>query len=109
MALDSEASPRRLKSVCAAMLAVELLYCLATTATGIAPAWSMFSRIERFDYTLSDRDGRAVDLREHLPPVFYLTDRGMLRYAARCLCAKESQRAPFTLDFGASPEPVCGR
>ena len=66
-----------------------------TTLGGKAPAWGMFSRVERLDYSLVDKDGRSVDLRAFLPPVFYAANRDILLDAAECACRKAPATTPW--------------
>ena len=88
---------RRLRRLCLFLLAANLAYCAVTTAGGKAPAWGMFSRVERLDYSILDKDGRNVDLRAFLPPVFYAANRDILLDAAECACKKAPATAPWRI------------
>ncbi len=35
------------------------------------PGWQLFRRVDRFEYSMVDRSGRAVDVRDHLPSRAY--------------------------------------
>lgn len=62
---------------------------------GKAPAWGMFSRIERLAFSVQDNRGRPVDLRRYFPPVFYFANREVLLEAAACACGKAPESAPW--------------
>jgi hypothetical protein len=57
----------------------------------------MFSKVEHIEYTLEDRDGLALDLREYIQPVAYITDMVRLEEYAACICTKVPERRPLTL------------
>lgn len=57
----------------------------------------MFSRMERLEFTLSDRAGEPVNLRRFFPPVFYFANRDVLVEAAACACQKAPESTPWTL------------
>ena len=85
-----------MRSLCRALLVLDLLYCtLATLQEGL-PGWHMFESVEELDHELLDRDGRAVDIRDWLPRRVNLVDRHELRNIVEFVCQKERQRAPFT-------------
>ena len=100
----------RLRALCLALLLVNIIYCVATTASGRQPAWGMFSKVEHVEYTLEDRDGLALDLREFIQPVAYITDPVRLEQYAACVCTQVPERRPLTLrlpETGAVVQ-VCG-
>jgi hypothetical protein len=92
-----------MKSLCRALLVMNVLYCLLAAAQEGVPGWHMFESVEPLDHMLVDREGRLVDLREWLPRGANLVDTGELRKVARFVCTKEPARAPFTYS-----EPLTG-
>jgi hypothetical protein len=85
-----------MKSLCRALLVMNVLYCvLAAVQEGI-PGWHMFESVEPLDHVLRDRDGRVLDVREWLPRGANLVDRGELRKVVAFVCEKERARGPFT-------------
>jgi hypothetical protein len=112
MDVESEAVRlRRLRRLCLFLLAANLAYCAVSSLGGKAPAWGMFSRVERLDYSLADKDGKAVDLRAYLPPVFYMANRDILIDAAACACRKSPATTPWRLTLPALgiARTVCAR
>ena len=92
-----------MRSLCRALLVMNVLYCvLAAVQEGI-PGWHMFESVEPLDHVLRDRDGRVVDVREWLPRGANLVDRGELRKVVAFVCEKERARGPFTYE-----EPSAG-
>jgi hypothetical protein len=87
-----------MKSLCRALLVLNVLYCVLAVAQDGLPGWHMFEAVERTDYTMTDRDGRAVDVREWLPRGANVVDRQELRRVVRFVCEKERGRAPFTYE-----------
>ncbi|MBI3299440.1 MAG: hypothetical protein HYZ75_14835 [Elusimicrobia bacterium] len=86
-----------LRRICLFLLAANAAYCLVTSLGGWAPAWGMFSRIERLEFTLTDRGGAPVDLRRYVPPVFYFANGDVLAETAACACKKAPGSVPWTL------------
>lgn len=87
-----------LKSLCRALLVLNVLYCaLATVQEGL-PGWHMFESVEPLDYTLRDRDGALVDLSERLPAGARLTDYSELVRVVSFVCEHDRARAPFTFE-----------
>lgn len=101
----------RLRAVCLALLAVDILYCLMASFTVNAPAWDMFAKVERLDYEVRDARGARVDLPAALPRAFYLVRREMLPVLAECACRLRPQAAPWTvrLKDGSFEKTVCAR
>jgi len=96
------------RSVCRALLALNVLYCaLAAVQEGL-PGWHMFESVDRLDHRLVDRDGVAVDVRAYLPRDAWLVDRGELRSIVRFVCEKERGRAPFTYEDDAGTRATIG-
>jgi hypothetical protein len=103
------------KSLCRALLVLNVLYCLLAAAQEGVPGWHMFESVEPLDHELRDRAGERVDVRAALPRGANLVDRGELRKIVAFVCAKEAARGPFTyvepskglevrLDPGAGPD-----
>lgn len=85
-----------MRSLCRALLVLNILYCLLAAAQEGVPGWHMFESVEPLDHVLRDRDGRMVDVREWLPRGANLVDRGELRKVVAFVCDKERARAPFS-------------
>jgi hypothetical protein len=92
-----------LKSVCRALLVLNVLYCLLAAAQEGLPGWHMFESVERLDHTLRDRDGVPIDVRASLPRGAHLVDRGELRAIVTWICEHERARAPFVYEEGSPP------
>lgn len=84
-----------MKSLCRALLVLNVLYCLLAAAQDGLPGWHMFEAVEPVDHLLRDRDGQVVDVRERLPRGANVVDRGELRRVVQLVCEKERHRAPF--------------
>lgn len=87
-----------MRSLCRALLVMNVLYCLLAAAQEGLPGWHMFESVEAIDYELRDRDGRLVDVRAWLPHGANLVDRGELRQVVAFVCEKERARQPFTYE-----------
>lgn len=85
-----------MKSLCQALLVLNVLYCLLAAAQEGVPGWHMFESVEPLDHELRDRTGGLVDVRASLPRGANLVDRGELRKVVEFICQKEPARAPFT-------------
>lgn len=92
----------RVKSLCRAILVLDVLYCMLAVAEPALPGWHMFESADRLDFTLRDRGGDVVDVRAYLPQSAYLTDKGELLAIVRFICERERARAPFVLFDNAS-------
>jgi hypothetical protein len=86
-----------LRSTCRALLVLNILYCAAALVEDRMPAWKMFESGERLEWSLTDRDGRAVAVEEVLPDGAYVLSYAELERVARFACAREPMRAPLTL------------
>jgi hypothetical protein len=85
-----------MRSLCRALLVLDVLYCVLAAAQEGLPGWHMFESVEPLDHELRDRDGQAVDVRAWLPRGANLVDRGELRGIVAFVCEKERARGPFT-------------
>jgi hypothetical protein len=85
-----------MRSLCRALLVLNVLYCVLAAAQEGLPGWHMFESVETLDHELVDRDGRDVDIRAWLPRGVNLVDRGELRAIVAFVCERELARAPFT-------------
>lgn len=99
----------RLRAVCVALLALDLVYCLMAVFTVNAPAWDMFAKVERLDYELTDAAGARVDLPDYLPKAFFLVRREMLPALAECACLRRPESAPWRLRLtdGSFEKTIC--
>jgi hypothetical protein len=86
-----------MKSLCRALLVLDILYCALAIAEPRLPGWHMFESVDRLDFVLRDRNGVAVDVRAYLPRDAYLVDKGELYAIVRFICEREHDRAPFVL------------
>ena len=85
-----------MRSLCRALLVLNVLYCLLAAAQEGIPGWHMFESVEPLDHVLRDREGRVLDVREYLPRGANLVDRGELRKVVAFVCERERAWAPFT-------------
>lgn len=85
-----------MRSLCRALLVLNVLYCLLAAAQEGLPGWHMFEAVEPLDHELRDRAGLLVEVRAALPRGANLVDRGELRKVVEFVCFKEQARAPFT-------------
>ncbi len=90
------ARPPLVRSLCRAILALNVLYCLLAAAQEGLPGWHMFESVESVEHELRDRDGALVDVRAWLPRGANVVDRDELRRIVTFVCRKEGIRAPFT-------------
>ena len=84
-----------MKSLCRALLVMNVLYCLLAAFQEGVPGWHMFESVEPLGHELRDRDSRVVDVRDYLPRGANLVDRGELRKIVAFVCERERARAPF--------------
>jgi len=103
-----------MKSLCRALLVMNVLYCVLAAAQEGLPGWHMFESVETIDHELRDREGRLLDLRDWLPRGANVVDRGELHRIVSFVCEKERARGPFTyrepslgleVTLGADPGP----
>lgn len=87
-----------MRSLCRALLALNVLYCVLALAEPGLPGWRMFEGVEDVRHELRDRDGVPVDVRAWLPRGANLVDRSELRRVVRFVCERERARAPFTYE-----------
>lgn len=87
-----------MKSLCRAILVLNVLYCLLAAVQPGLPGWHMFEDVERIDHTLVDRDGARVDVFASLPRGAHLVDRGELHEVVRWICEQHRDRAPYVLE-----------
>ena len=85
-----------MRSLCRALLVLNVLYCLLAALQEGLPGWHMFESVDDLDHELRDRDGNVVDLRAWLPRGANLVDRGELRKVVAFVCERAPERAPFT-------------
>jgi hypothetical protein len=76
----------RLRSVCRALLVLNLAYCTAALFLDELPGWKMFESVEVLDYVLEDVEGHALDVRDALPTSAHLTDAVQLRRVVTFIC-----------------------
>jgi hypothetical protein len=93
------------RSLCRALLVLNVLYCLLAAAQEGLPGWHMFESVETVGHELRDRDGELVDVRAWLPRGANVVDRSELRRIVGFVCAKERARGPFTYREGPSAVP----
>jgi hypothetical protein len=88
----------RAKSVCRALLVLDVAYCAAAVIVPGLPGWKMFESSERVAYTLRAGDGRAVDAYAWVPAAARDLDEADVIRVARWLCAEHRARPPLTFD-----------
>ena len=79
-------TPARLRSVCRALLILNLAYCTAALFLAELPGWKMFESVEVLDYVLQDTEGHALDVHDALPANAHLTDGMQLRRVVAFVC-----------------------
>jgi hypothetical protein len=84
-----------MRSLCRALLVLNVLYCVLAVLQPGLPGWHMFESVEPIDYQLQDRDGRDLDVFDWLPRRANLVDRDELRRIVAFVCARELARGPF--------------
>jgi hypothetical protein len=87
-----------MRSLCRALLALNVLYCALALAQDGLPGWRMFEGVEDVRHVLRDKDGVTIDVRAWLPRGANLVDRSELRRVVRFVCERERARAPFTYE-----------
>jgi hypothetical protein len=87
-----------LRSLCRALLVLNVLYCVLAAAQEGLPGWHMFESVEKIDHALRDRDGVAIDVKDSLPRGAHLVDRSELHEIVRWICEHERERAPFVFE-----------
>lgn len=95
------------RSLCHALLVLNVGYCTAALFIPDLPGWKMFERVEPLPYQLRDARGQAIDVRDYLPRHAYLIDERQLRRVARFISVKDAQRGPFS--FRAHPDAASER
>lgn len=85
-----------MRSVCRALLVLNVLYCMLALAQDGIPGWRMFEGVEDVRHELVDGAGASIDVREWLPRGANLVDRSELRQVVSFMCEKNRSRAPFT-------------
>jgi hypothetical protein len=84
-----------MKSLCRALLVLNVLYCVLAAAQEGIPGWHMFESVEPLEHDLRDQAGDPVDVRAWLPRGANLVDRSELRKVVEFICQKDATRAPF--------------
>ena len=86
-----------LNRLCAVILTLNIVYCAVSAFMG-APAWGMFRRVERLEYSLKDGAGRPIDIRDYVAPAQYIVSARQLGAVVSFICRKEPARAPFRFE-----------
>ena len=86
-----------MRSLCRALLVLDVLYCILALFEDRLPGWKMFEEVEP-PSALFDRDGREVDTAVYLPRGAHVVDVAQAAEIACFICDKEPSRAPYTLD-----------
>jgi hypothetical protein len=87
-----------MRSLCRALLVLNVLYCLLASAQEGLPGWHMFESVERTDHELRGRDGQLIDVRDFLPKGANLVDRRELRDVVAFVCRRAPALGPFTYE-----------
>ena len=83
--------------LCAAILLLNIVCCTESSLMGV-PAWGMFRRVDPLSYSLRDRRGRALDVRDHVAASQYIVSARQLSKIVGFICRKEPERAPFLFE-----------
>ena len=86
-------TPARLRSVCRALLTLNLAYCTAALFLAELPGWKMFESVEVIDYVLEDEEGHSLDVHDALPANAHLIDASQLRRVVAFIC--EHHKGPL--------------
>lgn len=81
------------------ILILNLSYATLALMTGALPGWRMFSRMERVDFQLTDKDLKTVNIYEYLPKSTYVPDRQTLMDIVSFIERKNPDKAPLNLTF----------
>lgn len=81
-----------------ALLAANVLYCVVAVFDERLPGWKMFESVERLDYSLVDRDGVAIEPKDHLPRNAHVVELAELARVVSFVCERNAARAPFVFE-----------
>ena len=89
--------PARLRSLCAALLVLDVAYATTAVFVDALPGWKMFAAAEPLDVVVTDRNGAAVDPRAYLPRDAQILDRKLLFQVLAFVCTHDAGRAPLSV------------
>jgi hypothetical protein len=87
-------------SLCRALLALDIAWCLAALLLPGLPAWKMFDAPQGEPFAITDGDGHAVDARAWLPRGASGIDANDATRIARWLCREHKAKPPLRVDAG---------
>ena len=94
---------RRLRSLCIALLVLDLAYCGLGLFVEALPGWKMFTEPAGSGWQVLDEQGRVVELRSHLPALVYSVDVHQAERITRFLCREQGASLLFYAAQDADP------
>jgi len=88
----------QLRSICRALLILDVGYCAVALVAPRLPGWKMFESAEHVQYTLRAGDGQSVDAYAWVPAAARDLDEMDVVGVARWLCAEHRLPMPLTFD-----------
>jgi hypothetical protein len=98
LSAEQSRATRRLRSICRALLFLNLAYLSAALFSDALPGWKMFEAVEHLDYVLKNSKGERVDVHSVLPANANLIDKAQLRRVVAFIC--EHRPGPFWFQEG---------
>ena len=95
--LSEERRAARLRSLCAAILVLDVAYAAASLFVPSMPGWKMFASTETSTLEVVDREGVRVDPRTYLPGDAENLDRATLLRVVTFACLRDPGRAPYVV------------
>lgn len=97
---DEAPRERWLRSLCRALLVLNLAYCSIALFVDELPGWKMFESVEPLDYRLTTEAGKSLDVRGVLPKNARLMDSQQLGRVVTFICQRQAERFWFEPERG---------
>jgi hypothetical protein len=94
-----------MRALCQSLLVLNLAYCVSALFVDGLPGWKMFEAVETVSYSLTDTQGRTIDVRDYLPRNAYLIDRQQLQRVVQFIRTREASRGPLRLEIDGVAQP----
>ena len=88
----------QLRSLCRALLALDVAWCAAALALPELPGWKMFDAPQGERFTIADGEGRAIDAYAWVPRGVVGLDTTDATRIARWLCRERRAKPPLRID-----------
>jgi hypothetical protein len=79
------------------LLVFNVFYCLVGTITKTAPAWRMFEKADRLEYSFQDVTGEHVHVADYLPRNAFVISWETLLPVLRFICQRYPEKGPYLL------------